>query len=206
MSITTCHEKKLWPTHPLIAGIDEAGRGPLAGPVVAAAVVFPEYFEPRNLLLRINDSKKLSAAERRQLVPEIQRTALMYAVAVAMHDEIDRLNIFGATMLAMNRAVESLPQLPSLLLVDGNRFRPSLPLQYQTMVKGDATVFSIAAASILAKNHRDRLMNEVAETYPEYGFDRHFGYPTRQHIEAIQKHGRSPIHRKSFKLRQLGEK
>ncbi|MBF0586009.1 ribonuclease HII [Prosthecochloris sp. N3] len=206
LAVTTDNEEKFWRDVPRVCGIDEAGRGPLAGPVVAAAVVFPRNFRPGPELDGLNDSKQLSPARRQQLAQAVRSSALMVAVAEAGPEEIDRLNIFGATMLAMNRAVESLVPLPSLLLIDGNRFRPALPIPYITIVKGDASVFSIAAASILAKTHRDSIMSEAAGTYPEYGFEHHFGYPTRKHIEAIRTYGRTPIHRSSFRLRELGEK
>ncbi len=189
-----------------MCGIDEAGRGPLAGPVVAAAVVFPRFFKPGGPLLDLNDSKALDPERREDLAAAVREAAESYGVSVVDRHTIDSVNIFRATMLAMNRAAESLPDLPSLLLVDGNRFTPHLPVPYMTVVGGDARVFSIAAASVLAKTHRDRLMKEYAERFPEYGFERHFGYPTRQHVEAIARHGRCPLHRRTFRLKQLGEK
>ncbi len=204
--LDTSWETPLWPEHPKICGIDEAGRGPLAGPVVAAAVVFPTGFRPSGILCRLNDSKKLSRELREALAPAIRESAECWAVSIVEAETIDRLNILGATMLAMNQAVESLPDMPDLLLVDGNRFTPSLPLPYRTIVKGDAKVFSIAAASVLAKTERDDIMTGYAKEYPAYGFDEHFGYPTGRHVEAIAEHGRCPIHRMSFKLRKLGEK
>lgn len=208
--MNTEYEWPLWQTAKLVCGIDEAGRGPLAGPVVAAAVVFPRRFRPEEsetpMLCAIDDSKKLSPREREELVPLIKAHAQAWAVAVVEAETIDRINILQATMLAMNQAVESLQKTPDYLLVDGNRFKPHLPIKYETVVKGDSKVFSIAAASILAKTCRDEIMRVHNLTLPEYGFDRHFGYPTRAHVEAIRRYGRSPIHRKSFKLRQLGEK
>jgi len=203
----TDYEWPLWKDAKRICGIDEAGRGPLAGPVVAAAVVFPRFFRPDETVLELlNDSKQLSADERNTLAPAIKKAAACWAVAEVEHDIIDRINILQATMLAMNDAVISLPTMPDLLLVDGNRFKTDLSIPYQTIVKGDSKVFSIAAASVLAKTHRDELMVAYGAQYPEYGFERHAGYATRAHVEAIRQHGRCPIHRLSFKLRQLGEK
>lgn len=204
--LDTSYERPLWKSLERVCGIDEAGRGPLAGPVVAAAVVFPRGFVPTGVLKRVGDSKALGARTREELVPAIREAAESWGFGVVDAETIDRVNILRATMLAMNMAAESLDRVPELLLVDGNRFIPSLPVPYRTEVKGDARVFSIAAASILAKTHRDGLMVALAETYPEYGFDLHFGYPTAGHIGAIARHGRCEIHRKSFKLRKLGEK
>jgi len=203
----TDYEWPLWQQSSLICGIDEAGRGPLAGPVVAAAVVFPRGFRADDTVLELlNDSKQLSVSERDKLAPVIKNAAAFWAIAAVEHETIDRINILQATMLAMNNAVKSLPKIPDLLLVDGNRFRTDLSIPYETIVKGDAKVFSIAAASVLAKTHRDELMVAYGAQYPHYGFERHAGYATKAHIEAIRQHGRCPIHRLSFKLRQLGEK
>ena len=203
----TDYEFPLWETIGMICGIDEVGRGPLAGPVVAGAVVFPRWFRPDGgVLEELNDSKKLSARVREQLTREIKTHALGWAVSAVEPDMIDRINILQATMLAMNHAVESLPVTPELLLVDGNRFKTNLTIPYTTIVKGDSKVFSIAAASVLAKTHRDGIMAAYSAEWPEYGFERHVGYGTREHVRAIIEHGRCPIHRKSFKLRQLGEK
>ena len=203
----TDYEWPLWGDAKLICGIDEAGRGPLAGPVVAAAVVFPRWFRPEGSVLeRLDDSKKLTAAQRDALAPAIRKAAAFWAVATVGHETIDRINILQATMLAMNEAVEKLQKMPNLLLVDGNRFKTTLPIPFETIVKGDSKVFSIAAASVLAKTHRDEIMTAYSHTYPAYGFERHAGYATKGHIEAIRVHGRCPIHRLSFKLRQLGEK
>lgn len=203
----TDYEWPIWQTTGLVCGIDEAGRGPLAGPVVAAAVIFPRWFQPDGSMLeRVNDSKKLSAKERELLVPAIQNAAAFWALAAVEPETIDRINILQATMLAMNQAVASLPVKPELLLVDGNRFRTELTIPYETVVKGDSKVFSIAAASILAKTHRDGIMFACSLDYPRYGFERHAGYATRAHVEAIRQYGRCPIHRRSFMLRQLGEK
>jgi ribonuclease HII len=204
--LTTDYEIPLWQELSRICGIDEAGRGPLAGPVVAGAVVFPRHFRPKGILERLDDSKRLTAELRRKLVPAIHEAAEEWAVGIVDAGTIDRINILQATMLAMNQAAESLKSMPELLLVDGNRFSPCLPVPYRTIVKGDSKVFSIAAASVLAKTCRDELMTAYAEQYPEYGFDVHFGYPTGMHVEAIAALGRCEIHRKSFKLRKLGEK
>ncbi|MCW8798557.1 MAG: ribonuclease HII [Prosthecochloris sp.] len=206
MTLTTLYEQQFWPDLQRVCGIDEAGRGPLAGPVVAAAVVFPRHFRPHGLISTLNDSKTIPPGRRKELAQAIIQEAEDYAIAEVDHIEIDRINILQATMLAMNNAAGSLEHSPSLLLIDGNRFHPARPVAFRTIVKGDASVFSIAAASILAKTHRDAIMTEAALLYPEYGFEKHFGYPTREHIEAIRNHGRSPIHRMSFRLRQLGEK
>ncbi|ASQ89551.1 ribonuclease HII [Prosthecochloris sp. GSB1] len=206
MLLTAEYEEKFWLEHPRVCGIDEAGRGPLAGPVVAAAVVFPRHFRPEGILEKLNDSKALSPERRNELAEAITYNADEIGIGVVDHLTIDRLNIFRATMLAMNRAAESLAGPPSFLLIDGNRFTPHLPVPWMTVVKGDAKVFSIAAASVMAKTHRDGLMKAYAKQYPAYGFERHFGYPTKQHIEAIAMHGRCPLHRRSFRLRELGEK
>ncbi|MBL6956688.1 MAG: ribonuclease HII [Chlorobium phaeobacteroides] len=203
---TEDYEEKFWPEHTWVCGIDEAGRGPLAGPVVAAAVMFPRYFKPEGVLTGLNDSKSLRPKQRSALAEAIQSAAECFSISIIDHATIDRVNIFNATMLAMNAAAEKLEQLPGLLLIDGNRFVPSLPMPYLTIVKGDAKVVSIAAASILAKTCRDRIMNEYHREYPEYGFAQHFGYPTQAHIAAIARYGRCPIHRTSFRVKQLGEK
>lgn len=207
MQLSTAeHEEKYWTGHSRVCGIDEAGRGPLAGPVVAAAVVFPRFFKPDGILCELNDSKSLLPEHREALARAIMHSAEDFGISVIDHMTIDNLNIFRATMLAMNSAAESLKQLPDLMMVDGNRFTPSLPVPYLTIVKGDAKVFSIAAASVLAKTHRDRIMKEYSREYPGYGFEQHFGYPTKAHIAAIAAHGRCPLHRKSFRLKALGEK
>jgi len=204
--LSTDFETPLWETLSRVCGIDEAGRGPLAGPVVAGAVVFPRHFRPSGILEQLDDSKRLTAELRDELAPAIREAAESWAVAVVDAETIDQINILQATMLAMNRAVEALGAAPEFLLVDGNRFKPVLPIPFETVVKGDSKVFSIAAASVLAKTRRDELMTACAAKYPEYGFDAHFGYPTARHVEAIARHGRCAIHRKSFKLRKLGEK
>ncbi len=179
------------------AGCDEAGRGPLAGPVVAAAVVLPPDY--RNDIL--NDSKQLTERQRNLLRADIEANALAWAVAVVSPEEIDRLNILHASTHAMCLAVQQLQgPKPDFLLIDGNRFYNETDIPYQTFVKGDATFMSIAAASILAKTHRDEIMIKLHEEFPEYGWDRNKGYPTAAHYEAIEKHGVTPHHRRSFNL------
>lgn len=177
----------------LICGVDEAGRGPLAGAVFAAAVILDE----KQPILGLNDSKKLSAKKREQLTLEIKQKALAWAVARAEVEEIDSINILQASLLAMRRAVESLVLKPTEVLVDGNRC-PDLQMPARAIVGGDASVAQIAAASILAKTARDADMLLLHEVYPYYGFDRHKGYPTAAHLAALQHHGVSPIHRRSF--------
>ncbi len=200
------YEGRFWGEHRSICGIDEAGRGPLAGPVVAAAVVFPRFFEPCGTLRTLNDSKSLSPAKRAVLAEAIKDSAEDFSISVIDNGTIDRINIFRATMLAMNKAAESLKKLPDMMMIDGNRFTPHLPIPFLTIVKGDSKVFSIAAASVLAKTHRDSIMMEYGSMYPHYGFEKHFGYPTEAHISAIEEYGRCPLHRQSFRLKQLGEK
>jgi len=178
----------------LLAGTDEAGRGPLAGEVVAAAVIL----DPKNPIAGLADSKKLSEKRREALFVEIKEKALAYSVASASIDEIDNINILHASMLAMSRAVSTLSIAPEHVLVDGNRIPPNLPCSAEAVVKGDARQAAISAASILAKVTRDRAIVEAAEIYPEYGFEKHKGYPTAQHLEAIRLHGITPIHRRSF--------
>ncbi|MBC7995005.1 MAG: ribonuclease HII [Rhizobacter sp.] len=177
----------------LIAGVDEAGRGPLAGPVVAAAVILDDLKPIKGL----NDSKKLSAAQRERLYDEIRAKALCCAIAEASVEEIDSLNILQATMLAMRRAVEGLRLKPGKVLVDGNRL-PVLKIAAEAIVKGDAKVKAISAASILAKVYRDRLCLALHEQHPLYGFDGHKGYPTPEHLAALREHGACPQHRRSF--------
>lgn len=178
----------------LVCGVDEAGRGPLAGPVVAAAVIL----DPGRPLLGIDDSKKLSAAQRERLAPLIREQALCWAVAEASVEEIDRLNILQATLLAMQRAVAALSVRPERALVDGNRC-PQLDIPVAAVVKGDGQIASIAAASILAKTVRDAGMQILHLEFPHYGFDRHMGYPTAAHVAALKQHGPSPAHRRSFR-------
>ena len=183
-----------------VCGIDEAGRGPLAGPVCAAAVILPLDCHIDGL----NDSKKLTEKKREALFPLIQEKALAWGIGWASAEEIDAINILQATFLAMKRAVEQLSVQPGWALVDGNRM-PPLDVPGETVVKGDAQCASIAAASILAKVSRDRLLEEWDTLYPEYGFAKHKGYGTKAHYDAILRHGVLPIHRKSF-LKNLGEK
>ena len=183
-----------------ICGVDEAGRGPLAGPVCAAAVILPKGLEIPGL----NDSKKLTDKKRRELYPIIQEQAIAYGIAFASEKEIDELNILQATFLAMQRAIDQLEGKADFALIDGNREK-DFGLPVMTVVKGDSRSANIAAASILAKVTRDDLMLEMAEKYPEYGFDIHKGYGTKAHYAALTEHGPSPIHRMTF-LRKFYEK
>jgi ribonuclease HII len=183
----------VWAGPGLIAGVDEAGRGPLAGPVIAAAVILDE----RRPVKGLRDSKALAPARRERLADQIRAQALCVAVGQASVDEIDALNILQATLLAMRRAVEGLRLAPRYVLVDGNRLPPLRP-QARAVVKGDAKVPEIAAASVIAKVERDRLCGALHEAYPQYGFDRHKGYPTREHLDALRRHGACAAHRRSF--------
>jgi ribonuclease HII len=183
----------MWDPPGLVAGVDEAGRGPLAGPVVAAAVILDELHPIEGLM----DSKKLTAARRERLYDEIRAKALCCAIAEASVEEIDRLNILQATLLAMRRAVEGLRLKPAKVLVDGNRL-PVLDVLAEAVVRGDATVPAISAASILAKVHRDRWCAAYDREYPQYGFASHKGYGTAAHLAALRAHGVCPQHRKSF--------
>jgi ribonuclease HII len=183
----------------IIAGLDEAGRGPLAGPVVAGAVILPKDFHHPLL----NDSKKLSEKQRDLLRPIIEKEAIDWAVAVVSHQKIDEINILQSSFLAMHRCVDQLKIKPELLLIDGNRFKPYDGIAHLCMIKGDGRYLSIAAASILAKTHRDEIMYQLHKEYPVYGWIKNKGYPTKSHREAIVKNGLSPYHRKSF--RQLPE-
>jgi len=178
------------------AGCDEAGRGCLAGPVVAAAVILPKKYKHKLL----NDSKQLSKAERELLRIDIQRDALAFAVAEVDNNEIDQINILNASFKAMHLALEKLNMLPQLLLIDGNRFKSYNTIRHECIIKGDATYLSIAAASILAKTHRDDLMVRHAEQFPGYGWLTNVGYPTIEHREGIKKLGQTPLHRKTFRL------
>ena len=182
-----------WDTVGLVAGVDEAGRGPLAGPVVAAAVILDEL-QP---IVGLADSKKLSALKREKLYDEIMAKALCCSVAQASVQEIDTLNILQATMLAMRRAVQGLRLKPVKVLIDGNRL-PVLDVRAEAIVQGDALIPAISAASILAKVHRDRLCTQLHLQYPQYGFERHKGYGTAEHLQALADHGPSPCHRHSF--------
>ncbi len=183
----------VWDAPGLIAGVDEAGRGPLAGPVVAAAVILDDL----NPIVGLADSKKLTALKRERLYDEIRAKALCCSIAEASVEEIDSLNILNATLLAMSRAVEGLRLKPHKVLVDGNRL-PVLDVLAEAIVKGDSKVPAISAASILAKVHRDRWCLQLHAQYPEYGFDRHKGYGTEAHLQALRTHGATPWHRHSF--------
>ncbi|HSG67558.1 MAG TPA: ribonuclease HII [Bacteroidales bacterium] len=180
------------------AGLDEAGRGCLAGPVFAAAVILPADF--RNDVL--NDSKQLSARQRDMLRIEIEKSALSWAVAMVDNNEIDEINILNASFLAMHRALEKLSLKPELLLVDGNRFKPYMDIPHHCIVKGDGEYLSIAAASVLAKTHRDEFMENIHQEYPLYNWLTNKGYPTRDHKDAINAYGITPYHRKSFNLNE----
>ena len=181
------------------AGCDEAGRGPLAGPVYAAAVVLPgDFFHPK-----LDDSKKMSAKDRELLRVVIEKEAVSWAVVEVSAQEIDSLNILWASVEGMHRAIRKLAVRPDFILVDGNRFKPIDGIPYETVVHGDATYASIAAASVLAKTYRDDKMCLLAREYPQYGWERNMGYPTPEHIEAIKKWGYSPYHRRSFHPKEL---
>jgi len=177
----------------LEAGVDEAGRGPLAGPVVVAAVILPTSYQLDDL----DDSKRLSAIKREQLAPQIEAQAVAFNVQFVDVDEIDRVNILQATMNGMQRAVESLDPVPRRAMIDGNR-APRLSCEVKTVIGGDRLVACISAASVLAKVYRDRFMLNMHVLYPEYGFDRHKGYPTAHHLERLKALGSCPIHRRSF--------
>ena len=185
----------------VICGVDEAGRGPLAGPVCAAAVILPKHLQIPGL----TDSKKLSDKKRRELFPIIQEQAVAYGIGLASEAEIDEINILQATFLAMGRALDQLSIRPEIALIDGNR-ETDFGLPVKTVVKGDSLSANIAAASILAKVTRDNLMVELAKQYPAYGFEIHKGYGTKAHYEALRTYGPCPIHRKSFLKKFYGEK
>ncbi len=178
------------------AGCDEAGRGCLAGPVCAAAVVMPSGWSHPVL----NDSKQLSRKQREMLRGIIEQEALFWSVVMVDAEEIDRINILQASITGMHRALATLPSSPELILVDGNKFRPYMDIPYRTEVKGDARFVSIAAASVLAKTHRDEYMEALHVQHPQYGWNKNAGYPTKAHREAIRIHGVTPYHRKSFRL------
>jgi ribonuclease HII len=178
------------------AGCDEAGRGCYAGPVVAAAVILPKNFKHPLL----NDSKKLSEAQREILRPIIEEQAIAWGIGVVDHEEIDRINILKASFKAMHKAIDQLTKQPALLLIDGNRFIPYFQIPHQCFVKGDGRFASIAAASIIAKTYRDRLMQDLHTEFPQYGWDRNKGYGTATHRKAIEIHGLCRYHRKSFRL------
>lgn len=184
------------------AGLDEAGRGCLAGPVVAAAVVFPKDYVNEFL----NDSKQLSKKKREILFDQIQKDALAFAIAEVWNEEIDQINILNASFLAMHRALDKLEIKPQLLIIDGNRFNPYPSIPHECIIKGDGKFLAIAAASILAKTHRDRIMENLHIKHPEYGWCKNAGYPTKQHRLGIAQYGITSYHRKSFNLlpNQLG--
>ena len=184
-----------------ICGVDEAGRGPLAGPVCAAAVILPEHLQIPGL----NDSKKLSDKKRRDLFPIIKEQAIAYAIAFATVEEIDEINILQATFLAMERAVAQLNGQADFALIDGNR-EPKLDIESMAVVKGDSRSASVAAASILAKVTRDDYMEELASQYPQYGFEVHKGYGTKRHYQALEEFGMCPAHRRSFLKKFYGQK
>lgn len=186
----------------VVCGVDEAGRGPLAGPVCAAAVILPENVEIEGL----NDSKKLTEAKREKLFDIILEKAISYSVAFGTVEEIEEHNILNATFLAMNRAIEGLQVRPDYALIDGNRVPKGITVECETVVKGDAKSASIAAASVLAKVTRDRLLLRYAEKYPEYGFEKHKGYGTAAHYDAVRAHGLCPVHRPSFFKKFFEEK
>lgn len=178
------------------AGCDEAGRGCLAGPVFAAAVILPPDYQNAAL----TDSKQLSVRRRYALRKEVEADALAWAVASVSNEEIDRINILNASILAMHRALDGLRLRPAFVIVDGNRFKPYADVPFATLVKGDGRYLSIAAASVLAKTYRDDYMREQAHRYPQYGWEENAGYPTRRHREAIRTFGVTPLHRRTFRL------
>ena len=185
----------------VICGVDEAGRGPLAGPVCAAAVILPPNLEIPGL----DDSKKLTDKRRRELFPIIKEQAIAYGIGLASHEEIDQINILQATFLAMQRAIDQLEGKADFALIDGNREK-DFGLPVMTVVKGDSRSANIAAASILAKVTRDDILEELAKEYPQYGFEVHKGYGTKAHYEALRTHGASPVHRMTFLKKFYGEK
>jgi len=187
------HKKNL-----IVAGLDEAGRGCLAGPVCAAAVIMPGNYENKIL----NDSKQLSERQRNELRLEIEETALSWAVAMVDNDEIDEINILNASILAMHRALDQLPEDPQFLLVDGNRFKSYKDIPHECIVKGDGKYYSIAAASVLAKTYRDEYMLTLDAEFPQYCWAANKGYPTRDHKDAINEHGITSYHRKSFNMNE----
>jgi ribonuclease HII len=178
------------------AGCDEAGRGCLAGPVVAAAVILPKNFKHPVL----NDSKKLTPKQRLELRDEIIKSAIAWSVAFVDNEEIDAMNILRASVKAMHKAIDSLQKKPQFLLIDGNRFYPYKSINHSTIIRGDSIYFSIAAASVLAKTHRDEYMDKIHNEFPEYGWNKNKGYPTLFHRAAILKNGITPYHRRSFAL------
>ena len=190
--------KSYFTTDKIEAGCDEAGRGCLAGPVVAAAVILPKDYKNQML----DDSKKLNEKKRDALRVVIMRDALAWGIGIVSNEEIDKINILNASFLAMHRAIDQLKLSPELLLIDGNRFTPYHDLPYHTIVKGDGKYLSIAAASILAKTERDAIMQELHQEFPDYDWNKNKGYPTRKHILAVEKWGQTPYHRKSFHVKR----
>ncbi len=178
------------------AGCDEAGRGCLAGPVVAGAVILPQKYTHKEL----NDSKQLTKSQREEIKKDILRDAIAWGVGVVSPSEIDKINILNASYLAMHRAIEKLKRTPELLLIDGNRFKPYNQIPHECIIKGDGKYYSIAAASVLAKTHRDDLMKKLAIEFPGYGWETNVGYPTKAHRDGIQAQGTTPHHRMSFQL------
>jgi ribonuclease HII len=183
------------------AGCDEAGRGPLAGPVFAAAVILPKDYRNE----KINDSKKLTAKQRYALRYEIENNAIAFAVASVSAQEIDEINILNAAISAMHRAIDKLTITPELLLIDGNKFKPYKHIPHHCIVKGDSKYLAIAAASILAKTYRDDYMTELSKLFPQYFWNKNQGYPTKQHYQAIKEHGVTEHHRKSFRLGSISD-
>lgn len=182
--------------HKLEAGTDEAGRGCLSGPVVAAAVILPENFQHSFL----NDSKQLSEKKRQEIRPYIEEHALAYAVAFVDHEEVDKINVLQASITGMHRSIEKLFIQPEFIIVDGNKFKDYKKVPHQTIIKGDAKFMSIAAASILAKTYRDEYMQKIHKEHPEYNWKKNKGYPTKEHRNAIREFGITQYHRKTFKL------
>lgn len=187
------YDKNIRRKYAVFCGVDEAGRGPLAGDVFAAAVIFDE----NTVIDGVNDSKKLSEKKRELLYDEITAKAVAWSIGRASAEEIDKINILNASLLAMARAVNALSVRPAFALIDGNKI-PSLDIPAECLVKGDGISASVAAASIIAKVSRDRYMRSLAEEYPQYAFDRHKGYPTKLHYEMLREYGASPVHRKTF--------
>ena len=187
---------KHFPSKKIIAGCDEAGRGCLSGPVVAAAIILPKTFKSPLL----NDSKKLSEKQREYLLPIIKEAALSWSIGIVSAKEIDKINILNASFLSMHNAINKLNLKPELLLIDGNKFNPYPNIDHKCIIKGDSKFISIAAASILAKTARDKIMKELHIIYPKYNWKKNKGYPTIQHRSAIKKYGSNKYHRKSFKL------
>ncbi len=185
-----------YPTENIVCGVDEAGRGCIAGPVVAAAVILPKDFQHP----LINDSKKINEATRIQLAELIKKEAKAHAVGVIDNQMIDKVNILQATYLAMHQAIAQIQPTPDLLIIDGNRFKPYPEIAHQTIIKGDATYIEIAAASILAKTHRDELMEKYAKDFPQYNWQQNKGYPTLQHKKSVWSFGYSPLHRLTFNI------